>query len=95
MIEWLRIHYPGMVKEQEDRLKKCHACGQKLPLKVGDVVEGTLGAFGKKIQGLVVNLSDLYVVVTRFNTGVQETLSRRQCVRLHGYYRITEREPLS
>lgn len=78
-----------------DQMKTCHACGQKLPLKVGDMVEGRRETFSQRVvQGMVANTSDTYVVVHEWGTGAVVTLRRASCVRLHGYYRITEREAL-
>lgn len=82
-------------------MKKCHACGQKLPLKVGDVVEGE-GVSGVRHKGTVVVLPKMtglptptsWIDVIDF-AGVRRPLRAMRLVRLHGYYRITEREPLA
>lgn len=81
-------------------MKKCYACGQRLPLKVGDIVDAP-NPFraGARFRGVVVALEDWPgTVVSVQGVGPidrrclrfqRETLSR-----LHGYFRTTEREPL-
>ena len=79
-------------------MKKCHTCGQKLPLKVGNVVSGqywTRTGY-KGFQGIVLKESEHQVDVALFNSGEVITVARRNVGSiLHGYYRITEREPLA
>lgn len=82
-------------KENATMGKKCHACGQKLPLKVGDIVETNTP---RAWVGMVTALSALReekqtAHVVGFD-GSQRDYAVRYLTRAHGYYRITEREPL-
>lgn len=73
-------------------MKKCHACGQKLPLKAGDVVEGV--RLGKLFQGVITLCSMFdYVHVVTFDGRLLINVPQTTLTRLHGYYRITSREP--
>jgi len=74
-------------------MKKCHACGQKLPLKVGDVVAGKATS-GYKTQGIVIEVMGTTAKVQPFDGTNALHWAEHQLTRLHGYYRITEREPL-
>lgn len=97
---WARVLL-GMQAQEEDailkdgrgNMKKCHACGQKLPLKVGDIVEGKHE--GKVLTGMVVHAptAGQWADVTTFS-GQKLLLHVKAITRLHGYYRITERETL-
>jgi len=73
-------------------MKKCHACGQKLPLKTGDVVEGE-GASGVRHRGTVLVTGSSWTDIVGFDR-VRRSVRTKGLVRLHGYFRITEREPL-
>lgn len=84
---------------EEKKMKKCHACGQKLPLKVGDVVEAIPPkGYGRtsKFQGTVVGVpTNRTADLVAFDGARYWSVPYGQITRLHGYYRITEREPLS
>ena len=77
-------------------MKKCHACGQKLPLRMGDVVSGQKYRKGRfvGITGIVNSVFGDYANVTEFQTGESGTFNTNKLTRLHGYFRITEREAL-
>lgn len=75
-------------------MKACHACGQKLPLKVGDVVEGTVFGGDGKRQGIVLVTGTTWTDIQTF-AGTRLVLKTKGLTRLHGYYRVTEREPLA
>ena len=81
-------------KEEAD-MKKCHACGQKLPLKAGDKVEFYHTGTGALFQGIVTAVTASWASVTSLHDGRSVTQPIHKMTRLRGYYRITEREPLS
>ncbi len=82
--------------EKTVKPKTCGTCGQTLPLKIGDYVEGKRfyeqGTQDKLYQGQVTCLYDGRVEIAQFQTGAMVTLTRAGCVRLHGYFHILERE---
>jgi hypothetical protein len=82
-------------EEEEKHMKKCHACGQKLPLKAGNVVEFVHTGTHRRMRGVIVNANLSYEAASLV-TFDGESLShpKRLLTRCHGYYRITEREPL-
>lgn len=86
----------GMRKrEEEAMMKTCHACGQTLPLKVGQVVEYRRVATGKPpCHGIITRvMEDGHFHILAFDGG-DAIRHRSALTRLHGYYRITEREAL-
>lgn len=105
--DWLRKRYEfgkhygmGAKRLQEILMKTCHACGQKLPLKVGDVVARypMAGETRKTVTGIVTGLvpgsSSCSVNILSFD-GSMFVSYPKYLTRLHGYYRITSREPLA
>ena len=74
-------------------MKKCHACGQKLPIQLGNIVEGRF--LGEPFRGIVTSILGDSYWVKQFNTPSTISFNVAGLTRLHGYYRITEREPLS
>ncbi len=72
----------------------CSACGQTLPLRVGDFVESRNSNAPWRIQGIVTGFLKNSVNVLQFTGGTVVTYPDR-LVRLHGYLHITEREVLS
>lgn len=79
-------------REDSEIMKKCHACGQKLPLKAGDIVEGRVN--GRLRRGLVEIPGQTIATMIELGSGSVFALAHRDLTRLHGYYRITEREAL-
>lgn len=73
-------------------MKKCHACGQRLPLKVGDIVE-TRSVIRIPFVGMVVDANTPLIGVVGFN-GEKRGFVSDALTRCHGYYRITERESM-
>jgi hypothetical protein len=79
-------------------MKNCHVCGQKLPLKPGQLVEfNDSGRYAE--QGIVVRLfmglgQTPYAEVMGLVDGCGHNFPVSSLTRLHGYYRITEREAL-
>ena len=76
-------------------MKKCFNCGQKLPLKAGDKVEFYHTGTGALFQGIVTAVTASWASVTSLRDGRSVTQPIHKMTRLRGYYRITEREPLS
>jgi hypothetical protein len=70
----------------------CSACGQPLPFKVGDVVEGM--RYGKTWTGVVsrINGGGYVDILGIGNQAAILSLPVKGLVRLHGYFRILERE---
>ncbi len=76
-------------------MKTCHACGQKLPLKCGQWVEWTHN--GRSVRGVVTSLGQDGYFADLMTQDGEDVFSVKvtRLTRLHGYYRITEREPLT
>lgn len=81
------------LREERAIMKKCHACGQKLPLKVGDVVGGKRWQTRESFEGIVTGILLDFAHVTTFR-GTRISHPLKGLTRLHGYYRITERESM-
>ncbi len=76
-------------------MKRCEACKQKLPLGAGDLVEGTHMGTGELFQGMVVKATagKVFVSVVTF-TGQYLSQPTYLLTRLHGVFRIEERETI-
>lgn len=74
--------------------KACHACGQRLPLKVGEIVEGRHTGTGVTFSGIVTSVTFSYASITTLK-GTSLTHPIHLLTRLHGYYRITSRESMA
>jgi hypothetical protein len=76
-------------------MKRCEACKQKLPLGAGDLVEGTHTATGELFQGMVVKATaNKYFVSVITFTGQYLSQPAHLLTRLHGLFRIEERETI-
>lgn len=74
--------------------KACHACGQRLPLKAGEFVEFITNLGQARVQqGIVTKVYSEGRAVSILGLDGREYARERAFVtRLHGYYRVTERE---